>query len=119
MTTATTMPDNIRSLLDRAALHLQQGKHGDASALLWQAAAASIRYAAQSRGETLRTDSEMESFIDALDATVPPGVGLMAGYLNALEFKANGNGDLMDCEDVVFYEPVIKDFVSEILELPI
>lgn len=119
MATQTYIPDDIRSLLDRAARNLQQGKHGSASTLLWQAAATSIKYAAKSRGKTLRTESDMESFIGALDAKVPPGVGLMAGYLNALEFKANGSGDLLDFNDVVFYEPVIQEFVTEILELPV
>ena len=119
MATQTAIPHHIRQLLDQASQRLLQGSHSDASSLLWQAAEASIKHAAKSRGKTLRTESDMESFIGALDAKVPPGVGLMAGYLNALEFKANGSGDLLDFTDVVFYEPVIRDFVTEILELPV
>lgn len=119
MTTPTAIPDPIRQLLDRAGIRLLQGSHGDASALLWQAADAAIKHAAKTRGKTLRTEAEMESFVDALDAQIPPGFGLMSGYLNALEFKANGAGQRMDFEDVVFYEPVIKSFVIEILELPV
>lgn len=116
---STILPGPIRQLLNQADLSLLQGRHCAASTLLWQAAAASINHAARSRGKTLRTESDIETFVNALDATVPPGVGLMAGYLNALEFKANGNGDLLDFDDVVFYEPVIKDFVIAILELPV
>ena len=119
MTTPTAIPDPIRQLLDRAGIRLLQGSHGDASALLWQAADAAIKHAAKTRGKTLRTEAEMESFVDALDAQVPPGFGLMAGYLNALEFQRNCDGDLLDFEDVAFYEPVIKGFVTEILELPV
>ena len=119
MTTPTAIPDPIRQLLDQAGIRLLQGSHGDASALLWQAADAAIKHAAKTRGKTLRTEAEMESFVDALDAQVPPGFGLMAGYLNALEFQRNCDGDLLDFEDVAFYEPVIKGFVTEILELPV
>ena len=119
MTTQTAIPDHIRLLLDQAGLRLLQGSHGDASALLWQAAEASINHAAKTRGKVLRTEAEVESFVDALDAQVPPGFGLMSGYLNALEFQRNGDGDVLDFEDVVFYEPVIKGFVIRILELPV
>ena len=119
MATQTAIPGHIRQLLDQASWRLLQGSHGDASTLLWQAAEASIKHAAKSRGKTLRTDAEVESFVAALDARVPPGFGLMSGYLNALEFKANGSGDLLDFADVVFYEPVIQEFVTEILELSV
>ena len=121
MTAPTAIPDPIRQLLDRAGIRLLQGSHGDASTLLWQAADAAIKHAAKTRGQTLRTEADMESFVDMLDAQVPPGFGLMAGYLNALEFQRNGDsdGDLLDFDDVVFYEPVIRGFVTEILELPV
>ena len=119
MATQTAIPDPIRQLLDQATRRLLQGSHGDASTLLWQAAEASVKYAATARGKTLRTDAELESFVAALDDKVPPGFGLMSGYLNALEFKANASGDLLDFADVAFYEPVIQDFVAEILDLPV
>ena len=118
MTTQTAIPDHIRQLLDGASRRLLQGSHGDASALLWQAAEASIKHAAKTRGQTLRTEAEVESFVDALDAQVPPGFGLMSGYLNALEFKTNGDGQRMDWGTVEFYEPVIHSFIARLLEVP-
>ena len=118
MPTPTAIPAPIPQLLDQAGIRLLQGSHGDASALLWQAADAAIKHAAKTRGQTLRTEAEMESFVDALDAQVPPGFGLMSGYLNALEFKTNGAGQRMDWGTVEFYEPVIRSFVARLLEVP-
>ena len=55
----------------------------------------------------------MEPFIDSLEQKT--GIPLVSGYLNALEFRRNGDGDLMDLEDVVFYEPVIRSFIVDLL----
>lgn len=118
MPSPTTLPDSIRSLLDRAALNLQQGKHGPASTLLWQAAETSIRQAAYQRGQQLLSENQMEAFIEKLDRQVPPGFSLLSGYLNALEFKTNGDGQRMDWETVEFYEPVIHSFIARLLGVP-
>lgn len=118
MATQTYIPDDIRSLLDRAARNLQQGKHGSASTLLWQAAATSIRQAAQQRGQQILSENQMEAFIENLDRQVPPGFSLLSGYLNALEFKTNGDGQRMDRESVEFYEPVIHSFIARLLAVP-
>ena len=40
---------------------------------------------------------------------------MVSGYLNTLEFERNGDGDLMDLEDVAFYEPVIRSFIARLL----
>ena len=55
----------------------------------------------------------MEPFIDGMEQKT--GIPLVSGYLNALEFERNGDGDLMDLEDVVFYEPVIRSFIARLL----
>ena len=81
------IPENIRSLLDRADASLCAGQHGDASTLLWQAAEMAIRQAACRRGQRLVSEEQMAAFIEQLDPQVPPGFSLMSGYLNALEFK--------------------------------
>ncbi len=60
---------------------------------------------------------DVEPFIDSLDRQVDPGLGLMAGYLNALEFEANRDGQRLDFEDVVLYEPVIRSFIVELLAM--
>ena len=39
----------------------------------------------------------------------------MSAYLISLEYQANGDGDLLDLEDVVFYEPVIRSFIVDLL----
>lgn len=118
MPSPTTLPDDIRTLLDRAARNLHQGEHGPASALLWQAAETSIRQAAQRRGQRLFSENQMEAFIEKLDRQVPPGFSLFSGYLNALEFKTNGDGQRMDWETVAFYEPVIHSFIARLLVVP-
>lgn len=117
MTAKTVVPENIRALLDQADLSLLQGKHGEASTLFWKATAAAIEQAASARGHKLRSldYDDVEPFIDNLDQQVDPGVGLMAAYLVTLEFKANGDGQRMDFEDVAFYEPVIRSFIIDLL----
>ena len=115
--TKTPIPQNIQSLLDRADLSLLRGKHGEASTLLWKATEAAIRQAALARGHKLRSldYDDVEPFIDYLDQQLDPGVGLMSAYLISLEYQANVDGDLLDLEDVVFYEPVIRSFIVDLL----
>ena len=109
------IPQNIQSLLDRADLSLLRGKHGEASTYFWKATEAAIRQAAQDRGHKLRSSDydEVDPFIDSPEQKT--GVALVSGYLNALEFERNGEGDLMDIEDVAFYEPVIRSFIARLL----
>ena len=109
------IPQNIQSLLDRADLSLLRGKHGEASTYFWKATEAAIPQAAQDRGHKLRSSDydEVDPFIDSLEQKT--GVALVSGYLNALEFERNGEGDLMDIEDVAFYEPVIRSFIARLL----
>ena len=113
------IPQNIQSLLDRADLSLLRGKHGEASTYFWKATEAAIRQAAQDRGHKLRSSDydEVEPFIDSLDRKLDPGVGLMSGYLITLEYQRNSDGDLLDLEDVVFYQPVVHSFIIELLAL--
>ena len=115
MTTKNPIPQNIQSLLDRADLSLLRGKHGEASTYLWKATEAAIRQAAHNRGHRLRSSDydDVEPFIDGLEQKT--GVPLVSGYLNALEFERNGDGDLMDLEDVVFYTPVVHSFIIDLL----
>ena len=113
------IPENIRSLLDRAEANLRAGQHGDASTLFWQAAATAIRQAAQQRGQKLVSEEQMAAFIERLDPQVPPGFSLLSGYLNALEFKTNGAGHRMDRDTVAFYEPVIHSFIKRLLGVPV
>ncbi|MCY3692274.1 MAG: hypothetical protein OXI54_09560 [Chloroflexota bacterium] len=115
MTTKDVIPENIQTLLDRADLSLLRGKHGEASTLFWKATEAAIQQAAAARGHKLRSleYDDVEPFIDGMERKT--GVPLVSGYLNALEFERNGDGDLMDLEDVVFYEPVIRSFISRLL----
>ena len=117
--TKTPIPQNIQSLLDRADLSLLRGKHGEASTLLWKATEAVIRQAALARGHKLRSldYDEVEPFIDYLDQQLDPGVGLMSGYLITLEYQRNGDGDLLDLEDVVFYHPVVHSFIIDLLTI--
>ena len=119
MTTKSPIPQNIQALLDRADLSLLRGKHGEASTYFWKATEAAIRQTAHDKGHKLRSleYDDVEPFIDSLDQQLDPGVGLMAAYLITLEFKANGDGDLMDLEDVVFYEPVIHSFIIDLLAM--
>ena len=115
MTTKNVIPENIQSLLDRADLSLLRGKHGEASTLFWKATEAAIKQAASARGHKLRSleYDDVEPFIDGMEQKT--GIPLVSGYLNALEFERNGDGDLMDLEDVVFYEPVIRSFIARLL----
>ena len=59
----------------------------------------------------------MEPFIDVLDQQLDPGVGLMAAYLITLEYHRNSDGDLLDLEDVVFYQPVVHSFIIDLLTM--
>ena len=113
------LPENIQSLLDRADLSLLRGKHGEASTFFWKATEAAIKQAASARGHKLHSldYDDVEPFIDSLDQQLPPGVGLMAAYLITLEYQRNGDGDLLDLEDVVFYEPVIRSFIVDLLAM--
>ena len=115
MTTKNVIPENIQSLLDRADLSLLRGKHGEASTLFWKATEAAIKQAASAHGHKLRSleYDDVEPFIDGMEQKT--GIPLVSGYLNALEFERNGDGDLMDLEDVVFYEPVIRSFIARLL----
>ena len=115
MTTKNVIPQNIQSLLDRADLSLLRGKHGEASTYFWKATEAAIRQTAQAHEHKLRSleYDDVEPFIDSLEQKT--GVPLVSGYLNALEFERNGDGDLMDLEDVAFYEPVIRSFIARLL----
>ncbi len=61
----------------------------------------------------------MEPFIDSLDQQLDPGVRLMGAYLITLECQRNGDGDLLDLEDVVFYEPVVGSFIVDLLAMEI
>lgn len=119
MTAKTPIPENIQALLDRADLSLLRGKHGEASTLLWKATEAAIRQAAHNRGRKLRSSDydDVEPFIDSLDQEVDPGLGLMSGYLITLEYQRNGDGDLLDLEDVVFYTPVVHSFIIDLLAM--
>ena len=49
-----------------------------------------------------------------MDQQLDPGVGLMAAYLVTLEVRANGDGQRMDLDDVVFYEPVVRSFIVDL-----
>ena len=115
MPAETGIPENIQALLDRADLSLLRGKHGEASTFFWKATEAAIKRAASARGHKLRSldYDDVEPFIDGMEQIT--GVPLVSGYLNALEFERNGDGDLMDLEDVVFYEPVIRSFIARLL----
>ncbi len=117
MSDEPAIPESIQSLLDRADLSLLRGKHGEASTLFWKATEAAIKQAASARGHNLRSldYDDVEPFIDNLDQQLDPGVGLMSAYLISLEYQANGDGDLLDLEDVVFYEPVIRSFIVDLL----
>ena len=117
MTTKNVIPENIQSLLDQADLSLLRGKHGEASNYFWKATETAIKQAAADRGHNLRSleYDDVEPFIDHLDQQLDPGVGLMSAYLISLEYQANGDGDLLDLEDVVFYEPVIRSFIIDLL----
>ena len=119
MTTKNVIPENIQALLDRADLSLLRGKHGEASMFLWKATEAAIHHAAHSHGRKLRSldYDDVEPFIDSLDQQLPPGVGLMAAYLITLEYQRNGDGDLLDLEDVVFYQPVVISFIIDLLAM--
>ncbi|MDE2786046.1 MAG: hypothetical protein OXL37_05220 [Chloroflexota bacterium] len=113
------LPENIRSLLDRADLSLLRGKHGEASTFFWKATEAAIEQAASARGHKLRSldYDDVEPFIDSLDQQLDPGVGLMAAYLITLEYQRNSDGDLLDLEDVVFYQPVVHSFIIDLLAM--
>ena len=115
MTTKSPIPENIQSLLDRADLSLLRGNHGEASTFFWKATEAAIEQAASSRGHKLPSldYDDVEPFIDGLERRT--GIPLVSGYLITLEYHRNGDGDLLDLEDVAFYEPVVRSFISRLL----
>ena len=119
MTTESPIPENIQSLLDQADLSLLRGKHGEASTFFWKATEAAIKQAASARGHKLRSldYDDVEPFIDSLDQQIDPGAGLMGAYLITLEYQRNGDGDLLDLEDVVFYESVVRSFIIDLLAM--
>lgn len=111
------LPENIQFLLDRADLSLLRGQHGEASTFFWKATEAAIKQAATGRGHLLRSldYDDVEPFIDGLERKT--GVPLLSGYLITLEYQRNGDGDLLDLEDVVFYEPVVHSFIIDLLAM--
>jgi hypothetical protein len=115
MITKSAIPENIRSLLDQAGLSLLRGKHGEASTLFWKATEAAIQQAALAHGRKLASSEydDVEPFIESLEQQT--GIPLVSGYLITLEYQANGDGDLLDLEDVAFYEPVVRSFISRLL----
>ena len=115
MTAKSIIPENIQSLLDQADLSLLRGKHGEASTFFWKATEAAIRQAALAHGHKLASSEydDVEPFIDSLEQKT--GIPLVSGYLITLEYEANGDGDLLDLEDVAFYEPVVRSFISRLL----
>ncbi len=115
MTAKSIIPENIQALLDRADLSLLRGKHGEASTFFWKATEAAIKQAASARERKLPSldYDDVEPFIDSLENQT--GIPLVSGYLITLEFQANGDGDLMDLDDVVFYEPVVRSFIARLL----
>ena len=119
MPTKITIPQDIQSLLDQADLSLLRGKHGEASTFFWKATEAAIKQAALVRGHKLRSLDyhDVEPFIDSIDHQFDSGAGLMSGYLITLEYQRNGDGDLLDLEDVVFYEPVVRSFIVDLLAM--
>ena len=119
MTPEGTLPENIQALLDRADLSLLRGKHGEASTFFWKATEAAIQQAALAHGHKLRSSDydDVEPFIDSLDRKLDLGVGLMSGYLITLEYQRNSDGDLLDLEDVVFYQPVVHSFIIDLLAI--
>ena len=119
MSAETGIPEHIQSLLDRADLSLLRGKHGEASTLFWKATEAAIGQAALAHGHELHSlgYDDVEPFIDSLDQKLDPGVGLMSGYLISLEYQRNGDGDLLDMEDVAFYQPVVHSFIIDLLAM--
>ena len=119
MSDETGIPENIQTLLDRADVSLLRGKHGEASMFFWKATEAAIKQAASARGHKLRSldYDDVEPFIDDLDQQLDPGVGLMAAYLITLEYQRNSDGDLLDLEDVVFYQPVVYSFITDLLAM--
>ena len=64
-----------------------------------------------------RTTTTWKPFIDSLDRKLDLGVGLMSGYLITLEYQRNSDGDLLDLEDVVFYQPVVHSFIIDLLAI--
>ena len=117
MTAKSIIPENIQSLLDQADLSLLRGKHGEASTFFWKATEAAIKQAALAHGHKLASSEydDVEPFIDSLDQQLDPGVGLMGAYLITLEYQRNSDGDLLDLEDVVFYQPVVLSFIIDVL----
>ena len=115
MSDETGIPENIQTLLDRADLSLLRGKHGEASMFFWKATEAAIKQAASARGHKLRSldYDDVEPFIDSLEQRT--GIPLVSGYLITLEYHRNGDGDLLDLEDVAFYEPVVRSFIVRLL----
>lgn len=115
MTNKIAIPENIQSLLDRADLSLLRGKHGEASSLYWKATEEAIGLAALACGQKLHSSDydDVEPFIDSLEQKT--GLPLVSGYLITLEYQRNGDGDLLDLEDVVFYEPVVRSFIAQLL----
>ncbi len=119
MTAKSIIPENIQSLLDQADLSLLRGKHGEASTFFWKATEAAIKQAALAHGHKLASTEydDVEPFIDSLDQQLDPEVGLMGAYLITLEYQRNGDGDLLDLEDVVFYQPVVHSFIIDLLAM--
>lgn len=115
MLTENSIPEHIQSLLDQADLSLLRGKHGEASTFFWKATEAAIEQAASARGHKLRSldYDDVEPFIDSLERRT--GIPLVSGYLITLEYHRNCDGDLLDLEDVAFYEPVVRSFISRML----
>ena len=91
------------------------GQAREASTFFWNATEAAIKQAA-ARDHKLASSEydDVEPFIDSLEQRT--GIPLVSGYLNALEFQRNGDGDLMGLEDVAFYEPVIRSFIVRLLD---
>ena len=116
MSAETGIPEHIQSLLNRADLSLLRGKHGEASTLFWKATEAAIGQAALAHGHKLHSlgYDDVEPFIDNLEQKT--GIPLVSGYLITLEYQRNSDGDLLDLEDVAFYQPVIHSFIARLLD---
>ena len=96
--------------LAQARRELSAGDLAQASEKGWGATSQILKAIAEQRGWEHNSHRHLHQIASRLRA-LPSNTSL------TLEYQRNGQGDLLDLEDVVFYQPVVHSFIIDLLAI--